>query len=350
MTATTPADLRNPAQLLAALPYLIGFRPEESVVLLGHRYPGHRPGLVLRGDLPSREHRAHQAQAMAPRFTVGHHIGVTLAIVGGARSPGEPPPHKGFIDELERALGDAGLPVLHALWAPEITAGAPWACYRTEECAGALPDPSTTIVAAAATERGTVAFDSREELEGLLAPRSPEALARRADRLSRLTSAPRPEPTRVDDAASVVREAFLRQRRDEGPLTDEEAVSLANALRLPEIRDVCLAMAVPPGNASAREAERLWLTMVRELPPPHRAEPAALLGFTAYLRGDGAFAGMALDNALEAAPGHVLASLLRRVLDSGTPPEVIRGLAAAAAGPLVGFGLEPADFDAGQAA
>jgi hypothetical protein len=347
---TTPADLRNPAQLLAALPYLIGFRPARSVVLLGHQYPGDCPGLVLRGDLPRREHRARQAQAMAPRFAAGGHVGVTLVIVGGRRRPGKPPPHAGFVDELARALGEFGLPVLHALWAPAIATGAPWACYRTEECGGALPDPRATVVAAAATERGTVAFDSREELEALLAPRSPEALVRRADHLSRLTSSPWPEATRINDAASVVRAAFDRQRRGEGPPTDEEAVLLASALKLPDIRDLCLAMAVPPATAPAREAERLWLTLVREIPPPHRAEPAALLGFTAYLRGDGAFAGMALDNALEAAPDHVLASLLRRVLDSGTPPEVIRGMAAAAAGPLVGFGLEPADFDAEQAA
>ncbi|WP_410642892.1 DUF4192 domain-containing protein [Amycolatopsis sp. lyj-346] len=346
----TPVDLRNPAQLLAALPYLIGFRPAKSVVLLGHRYPGDCPGLVLRGDLPRREHRAHQARAMASRFAAGDHVGVTLVIVGGRRRPGKPPPHAAFVGELVRELGEFGLPVLHALWTPTIRTGAPWACYRSEECGGALPDPRSTVVAAAATECGTVAFDTREELEALLAPRSPEALARRAEQLCRLTSPPWPDATCVDEAASVVRAAFDRGRRGDGPPTDEEAVLLASALQLPDIRDLCLAMAVPPGTTSAREAEHLWLTLVREIPPPHRAEPAALLGFTAYLRGDGAFAGMALDNALEAAPDHVLASLLKRVLDSGTPPEVIHGLAAAAAGPRPGFGLEPADFDKGQAA
>jgi hypothetical protein len=350
MTTTTPADLRNPAQLLTALPYLMGFRPAKSIVLLGHLYPGDSPGLILRGDLPRREHRVRQARALAERFAAGCHLGLTLVIVGGRRRPGKPPPHKGFIDELVRALEDIGLPVLHALWTSAIRTGAPWACYRSEECAGALPDPRSTVVAAAATECGTVAFDSREELEALLAPRSPEALARRADHLSRLPSLPWPAATRVNDAASVVRAAFDRQRRGDGPPTDEEAVLLANALKLPEIRDLCLAMAVPPATTGAREAEHLWLTLVREIPPPQRAEPAALLGFAAYLRGDGAFAGMALDNALEAAPDHALASLLRRVLDTGTPPEVIRGLAAAAAGPLAGFGLEPADFDVGQAA
>ncbi|WP_370972701.1 DUF4192 domain-containing protein [Amycolatopsis sp. cg9] len=330
MTTATPAgrlpvDLRDPALLLAALPYLIGFRPEKSVVLLGHRAPeGDRTGLVLRADVPRREDRARQARAIAPRFAAGRHAGVTVALVGSRRRPGSPPPHAGFVKHLETALGEYGLPVLHALWTPGITTNAPWACYTDEDCAGRLPDPRATVVAAAATEAGRVVFDSRAELAALLDPRCPEALARRADLLTRL-----PEP--VDfDPASEIRAALARQRRGEGPPSDEEAVRLASALTIPEIRDACLSTAVPPHSSTAREAECLWLTLVRELPAPERAEPAALLGYAAYLRGEGTFAGMALENALTADPGHVLADLLLKVLDRGMPPEQLLGLASCA--------------------
>src|SRR3954452_15452218 len=94
MTTATPAgrspvDLRSPAQLLAALPYLIGFRPEKSVLLLGHRAPaGNRLGLALRGDLPRREDRARQARALAPKLAAEPHTGVTLVIIGGRRRSG----------------------------------------------------------------------------------------------------------------------------------------------------------------------------------------------------------------------------------------------------------------------
>jgi uncharacterized protein DUF4192 len=356
MTTSTPAgpppvNLRNPAQLLAALPYLIGFRPEKSVVVLGHRAPeGNRLGLVLRGDLPRREDRARQARALAPRFAPGAHTGVTLVVVGGRRRSGGPPPHAGFVDELADALGEFGLPVLHAMWTAGITAGAPWACYADEDCGGELPDPRATVTAAVATEGGMVMFDSRDELAALLAPRSPEALARRAERLARQPSLPWPDATCVADAAAVIRAAFDRQRRGEEPPTDEEAVLLASALTITEIRDGCLAMAVPPGGPAAREAERLWLTLVRELPAPERAEPAALLAYTAFMRGDGTFAGMALENALEAAPGHVLAGLLTTVLRFGFPPEQLLGLALAAdpAG-VSGFGLAPPNVGAERA-
>src|SRR5207237_43492 len=148
----TPVSLGEPGHLLAALPYLVGFRPENSVVLLGHRAPeGTRVGLVLRADLPRREDRARLAQALAPRFV--------------------------------------------------------------------LPPPRTTVLAAAVAESGTVVFDSRDELATLLAPRSPEALARRAEALARLPSPPWPDATCIADAASVIRAAFDRQRRGEGPPT-----------------------------------------------------------------------------------------------------------------------------------
>ncbi|MBE1497192.1 hypothetical protein H4696_004292 [Amycolatopsis lexingtonensis] len=323
MTTATPAgrlpvDLRDPALLLAALPYLIGFRPAKSAVLLGHRAPeGDRTGLVLRADIPRREDRARQARALAPRFAAGRHTGVTVALVGGRRRPGSPPPHAGFVKHLKTALGEYGLPVLHALWTPGITTNAPWACYTDEDCAGRLPDPRATVVAAAGTEAGQVVFDSRAELAALLDPRCPEALTRRADLLTR-----QPEPDDFDPV-SEIRAALARRR----PPSDEEAVLLASALTIPEIRDACLSMAVPPDGSTAREAERLWLTLVRELPAPERAEPAALLGYSAYLRGDGTFAGMALENALEADPSHVLAELLLKVLDRGMPPEQLLGLA-----------------------
>ncbi|WP_290058603.1 DUF4192 domain-containing protein [Amycolatopsis solani] len=327
MTTATPAgrlpvDLRDPALLLAALPYLVGFRPEKSVVLLGHRAPdGNRVGLVLRADVPGRQDRARQAQALAPRLAAGHHTGVTIAIVGGRRRPGSPPPHAGFAKHLADALGQYGLPVLHAMWTPHITPGARWACYQADDCGGELPDPRATVVAAAATESGQVAFDSRAEMEALLDPRCPEALERRADLLAGL-----PTPS-GSDAAAEFRAAFDRQRRDDGPPSDEQAIRLAGALTLPQVRDACFSMAVPPGSPSAREAERLWLTLVRELPAPQRAAPAALLGYTAYLRGDGAFAGMALENALAADPGHGLATLLLNVLSRGMPPEELLALA-----------------------
>ena len=51
-----------------------------------------------------------------------------------------------------------------------------------------------------------------------------------------------------------------------------------------------------------------------------RAEPASLLAFYTYLRGDGVLTGIALEQAEKADPGHRLTVLLRESLQSGLPP------------------------------
>lgn len=67
-TMTTPStagtvkvDLRNPGQLLAAIPHLLGFRPADSVLVIGHRGgTGNRIGNVLRAicRTPTRRSRS----------------------------------------------------------------------------------------------------------------------------------------------------------------------------------------------------------------------------------------------------------------------------------------------------
>jgi hypothetical protein len=52
-----------------------------------------------------------------------------------------------------------------------------------------------------------------------------------------------------------------------------------------------------------------------------------LLSFSAYVRGDGPLAGIALAAALDGEPGHRLGGMLDRALQSGLPPEQISRLA-----------------------
>jgi hypothetical protein len=52
-----------------------------------------------------------------------------------------------------------------------------------------------------------------------------------------------------------------------------------------------------------------------------------LLAFSAYARGDGPLAGLALEAALSADPNHRMAGMLDTALQSGMRPEQIRELA-----------------------
>jgi hypothetical protein len=97
------------------------------------------------------------------------------------------------------------------------------------------------------------------------------------------------------------------------------------------VRDRALELAMGPEPAAA---EALWAECIRRVPPPLDAAPATLLAVCAWLRGDGALAGAALDRALDGDPDYSLAVLLRDGLASCVPPDALRRmlLEAASAG------------------
>ncbi len=155
----------------------------------------------------------------------------------------------------------------------------------------------------------------------MVAPDDDESLARRAKLLDEATLAAEdaydPEQAAHQGVALVGR-AVAEAADRATPLADEEVVALTIALGDMWVRDRCLAFAIGP---QVMAAERLWTELTRVTPIPERAQPAALLAFSAYLRGDGALASVALDQAEEAHPNHRLASLLRGALDAALPPE-----------------------------
>jgi hypothetical protein len=64
------------------------------------------------------------------------------------------------------------------------------------------------------------------------------------------------------------------------------------------------------------------------MPPPLDTAPATLLALSAWLRGDGATAGLALRRARDGDPRYVLAALLETALDGGVPPATLRAWVA----------------------
>ncbi|EID55655.1 DUF4192 domain-containing protein [Saccharomonospora xinjiangensis] len=334
---TAKVDLRDPGDLLAATPHLLGFEPSDSVLLVGHRgTEGTRIGNIVRADLPPPgSETALARQLLGP--LARESVAVTVAVVGGLRSAGSAvPPATAVVAAVGEVFGKAGLRVLHALWTPRISAGAPWRCYEDACCAGHLPDPASTVMAAVSAHAGLVTHSSRAAMERQLQPVAADVLARRAAMLSHRTAdGLRDDTTSLRRGRAAVRTVLARVWKETLHLSDTEVVELAVALSLPQIRDACLATALPVGSGRAMTAERLWLLLTKHTPAPERAEPATLLAYSAYVRGEGALAGMALDAAQQADPGHILSELLRKALEHGVPPKRLVGLASSCeAGPI----------------
>ncbi|GHF81918.1 hypothetical protein FHX82_004594 [Amycolatopsis bartoniae] len=324
--------LREPAQMIAALPPLLGFRPANSLIVLGLGGPGGQQlQAIVRADLPEQGKERDIIKAVTRMLATQPPKTVEVILIG--RHPAQPPPptgppHRDLVALLATAFATLGARVRHTTWAPEIRKGATWCCYHEDGCEGVLPDELSTVAAAAFALDGKVTFSSREELVRLLSPDDPEALQRRAELLNSALKATDPSIAQEElrpQRAETVRSALETVKRQELSLSDEQIVDLAMALSDSLVRDACLATARDP--AWNEHAERLWEELVRSTPAPERAEPAVLLAYSAYIRGEGALAGIALDNALEADPGNTMAGLLFRCLAAGVPPERLRALA-----------------------
>jgi hypothetical protein len=348
--ALPPAPLvrmRDPGELLAALPFLMGFHPRDSLVVVAFGgASGRRVGLTQRVDLPPPEHAAAVCAALAGNLLHASPAGVGVLVVGGTASAGPPggaaaPPHADLVRSATAAIEGHGVPVRLRAWAASTDAGAAWACYDDCGCRGVLPDPGATTMAATAVAAGVLVHADRAELERLVAPGDPAVLRRRERLLTRAVDAGcgpdtavygaagaegpptdvLPQPGDVGSAVAVVEAALADAAAGRLRLDDGRVLALALALTDPLVRDDALVRCAAPG---AESAEQLWAALTRETPDPEAAEPAALLAACALLRGDGALAGIALDRAEQAWPGHRLTGLLRAAWRAGMRPEQVR--------------------------
>lgn len=341
----TPIRVSDPADLVAAVPVLLGFRPRESLVLvsLGGR-SGRRIGLTLRVDLPPPEHSRAVAEHAVASLFVDDPDGAAVIVVAES---GGGPVRRDVATAAVEALEGGGVQLRAAVWAERVEAGARWECFGSCRCSGALPDPGATPAAAAAAATGQPVHADRAGLEQLVEPTDPVRVRRREESLLRVADGalrgPDPGAGEIADSVhlAVVETAVSDTAAGSLVLDDGRVLDLAAALVRRTVRDAVLVRCAQSGctqsgatldgvapregrSAGWSAAETLWAALCRELPDPEAAEAAALLAATALLRGDGALANVALDRAERSRPGHRLAGLLRSAAAVPMRPSQIR--------------------------
>lgn len=318
--------LGHPADLVAAVPVLIGFRPRESLVLVATGgLSGRRVGLTIRVDLPPPEHVREVVEHVAATLTVDDPAGAAVLVVGAcAAGRGE------VVDAAVDALDGHGVDVHTAVWAEHTDGGGRWGCFGGCGCTGTLPEPDGTASALAAVVAGKVVYGGRDELERLVRP-ADEVRIRRRERLliDAADAAAQAGPGRDEDAdhLAVVDAALADAAAGRLVLDDDRVLALTAALVRPTVRDTVLVRCAEGSAGPDRMlpgAETLWAALCRELPDPEAAEPAALLAATALLRGEGALANVALERAQRSWPGHRLTRLLRAACAVPMRPEQVR--------------------------
>ena len=126
----------------------------------------------------------------------------------------------------------------------------------------------------------------------------------------------------TDDLTAVL--SYVARAPYDTELDPVDLARIAVAIRSVQVRDALLALTL---GDDAGYVEEFWAMVCRVLPRRDRAVAATLLAFSAYTRGDGPMARIAIDAALEADEKYSLARLLDRSLSAGAGPELLREVA-----------------------
>ncbi|WP_327097381.1 DUF4192 domain-containing protein [Nocardia vinacea] len=353
----------DPGQLIVAVPAMIGFVPERSLVVALLRDSDDRrraPTIdaVLRLDLDIDDSHPGRADAYADAVVsicATEDATVVLAVIVDDRmsEPRDTQPPAGsdlgpwarLIAAFSSRLAGESIVVAGA-WA--VRAIEPWQGWwglLGPNSHGTLPDPATSMVTLAHVLRGRPIRGTRSELTELLTPDTELATQVAADLDEALRQAHDryAEAVRRGDPDSYHRrmlEWVLWRVADTDSgivLTAGEYAELAAALRDRMVRDSLFALAV---GEHAAPAERLWVASARALSGCDRADAATLLAYSAYLRGDGPLAGIALQAARHANPTHSMAILLETSLRAGIRPHTVRTLAHTGRGIAADLGVD----------
>ncbi|GGQ76524.1 DUF4192 domain-containing protein [Streptomyces flaveolus] len=351
--------LRTPAELADALPYLLGYRPEDSIVLVALRdrdgrgrfggrarlgipaneedWPG-AAGQLVHGLVTGSERRGARPEQMVAYLCQEPSRGESGRQVMERLRP--------LAQKLRVECGALDVPVVEALC---ISDGRFWSyCCDDQTCCPSegvpMGLPGTSVLAAAATYAGIQVRGSLRELRARLLPWEHSAAleqeaaldsagmtivsrllddARRADVAEETLALAERVMGRLADAPPVSGMP-AEDQRDDRLLGHDEAAALILGLQDRTTRD--RAAAWMEGD-EAGPALRLWRALARRCVGPygeHAAAPLTLAGWVAWSVGDELEAREALAMALGADSDYLFARLLHQACNEGLDPESVR--------------------------
>ena len=308
--------LTSPHDLLAAIPFLIGYHPSDSLVLVSIKEDC--VGMAMRIDYPIDQSEA-AFDLCASHISADEADGALIvAYQPLGRSDGDD-----VLAQTTAALSRAGVAIYESILIAEgsyrsllchdITccplAGRPVppldsSRIAMESVVAGHPMPFATIAELGASVRSNLLAQEEQWLE-----RVQKSEVDPID--SDLNSLQRDGATAVIDLAND----FI----EHGVSTDQDLI--AHVLgRLSEIQVRDFALGSHDGE-SAPGYKRMWMHLLRSAPPGFVAPVACLAAAIAYEYGDGALARAALDRAFADTPSYSLAQLLQRVFSAGWPPQ-----------------------------
>ncbi len=348
--------LRGPADLAEALPFILGFHPDDSIVMVALHGARGRFGGRLRLGIPADPAEWRHVAAQLADCLIGEPDhpgrpdGIAVYLCQDPR-PGEQPQQtmerlRPLAQHLRTACGALDVPVMEALC---VSDGRWWSycCPDTGCCppdGTPIPQDGTSVMAAAAAYAGLQVRGSLKDMQARYTPLSPPRAHPQETALDQACAELVPRMLRDADTLTIreetltLTEAALHRFRttpaatddtagdahDNTLLGDDEAAAIILGLQDRETRDQA---AEWMEGQDAAPALRLWRALARRCVGAytgHSAAPLTLAGWVCWSIGDEPAARVAFDRALDADPEYTFAKLLHRACNRGLDPEPLR--------------------------
>ncbi len=313
-TTTPVTRVKDPADVVTIVPYLLGFDPEESLVLVALEGPRQRFGPCARLDLV--DERDHEG-------AVQHQVGYVCDLIA----------HHGFdpvvlvaystrvevadavVTGLLAALASQGVTVVEALRAD----GSRWWSYVCDDAVccppgGTAYDAESSRVAAEAVLAGLARAPSRDALREQFEPHPLQRAAFDESFRAMLRGADLGSWTE-----SGFRQAVVDSVAASEPMAMDHLVRLVLTVQSTPMRDLAWSL-ITRDNAADHFA--FWSGALRAVPDDLLAPVGSLAAFAAWLSGCGVLASHGAERVLHVHPEYSMARLLLELCASSVNPGV----------------------------
>jgi hypothetical protein len=329
--------LSSPADLVGAIPSLVGFHPTESLVIVGLHGPRSRNGAALRADLPDPDLRAEYVADLSARIAREDADAVVVVCFTEQADHDERLPESELIDQLIEELGARGIGWMEML----LVRDGRWYSYTCgKPCcpAGGTPLPESpsshvTELEARRALSGAAILPDRSALEKSVA--GPVAV--RLFALSQLfdQTVQRLPEEMLEHGLEHVRIQGLRLARDllerfvggDHRIDDADAVYVLLCLQDKWLRDRMITWTL---DTDLRELLAFLTALAQRAVDEYAAPICTVLAAAAYQDGQGALADVALERALRSEPEYEMALILDALLINQVHPKEIRAMAVRA--------------------
>ena len=306
--------LTSPHDLLAAIPFLVGFKPENSIILISIKEES--VSMAMRIDFPD---SLDDAQVST---LIGHlKRDVAEAVLSIYYLPDRANGSDSVISTLTQAIEKENLVLRESI----IVSSGRWRsllCQDKSCCpdeGSPMPDLHDSRIAAEQVASGKpLPYDTIDELVASISPLTEDVeLIEFINQVEKLDYDGDPLPQQREGAAAIV--DFIADFQAEGLCRDKKLIALVLVRLLDlQVRDFALGSVT---EDSLHTYFNAWRWLMRIAPQGYVAPAATLFAAVAYERGDGALAQRALDRVEADDPDYAMLRLFREVFSRGWSPD-----------------------------